>query len=148
MTHYIIVNSSYSYYLNCTHPCSFRFALVFNLLKPFTGGYGKVTPMDIKDSNTFLDELSALRPAFKFDAAAGIFIFYIINVLFPLLMSFWLRRLDCGAGIGRVTKLLLLKRFSHVDMVEQSPRLLNAAPAYIGRDSARASPVLVGLQAS
>jgi 2-polyprenyl-3-methyl-5-hydroxy-6-metoxy-1,4-benzoquinol methylase len=31
-------------------------------------------------------------------------------------------------------------------MVEQSPRLLNAAPAYIGPDCARAKPLLIGLQ--
>ena len=54
--------------------------------------------------------------------------------------------IDCGAGIGRVTKLLLLKRFARVDMVEQSPRLLNAAPAYIGPDCERAKPLLIGLQ--
>jgi hypothetical protein len=45
-----------------------------------------------------------------------------------------------------VTKLLLLKRFANVDMVEQSPRLLNAAHGYIGPDAARATPLLIGLQ--
>ena len=38
---------------------------------------------------------------------------------------------DCGAGIGRVTRHLLLPRSVHVDLIEQSPRLLNAAPQYI-----------------
>jgi len=38
---------------------------------------------------------------------------------------------DCGAGIGRVTRHLLLPRSAHVDLVEQSPRLLNAAPQYM-----------------
>ena len=36
------------------------------------GGYGKVTPSDIKDSNIFLNELSRIRPELKFDNAAGI----------------------------------------------------------------------------
>ena len=43
------------------------------------GGYGKVTPMDIRDSNSFLDELKALRPEMSFDRAA-----------------------DGGAGVGRM----------------------------------------------
>ena len=51
------------------------------------GGNGKVTPEDIRDSNIFLDELSKLLPDLKFERAA-----------------------DGGAGIGRVTKLLLLPR--------------------------------------
>ena len=38
---------------------------------------------------------------------------------------------DCGAGIGRVTKHLLLPMFERVDLLEQSPRLLAAAPAYL-----------------
>ena len=53
---------------------------------------------------------------------------------------------DCGAGIGRVTKHLLLERFESVDVVEQSPRLLQAAPKYIGRDRDRAQYLCVGLQ--
>ncbi len=39
---------------------------------------------------------------------------------------------DCGAGIGRVSKHLLLPLFERVDLLEQSPRLLAAAPAYLG----------------
>ena len=88
-----------------------------------TGGYGKVTPEDIRDSNMFLDELSKLRPEMKFEKAA-----------------------DGGAGIGRVTKLLLLPRFAQVDMVESSPRLLNASPGYIGEDASRTKLVMTGLQ--
>ena len=87
------------------------------------GGYGKVTPEDIRDSNIFLDELSKLLPDLKFDRAA-----------------------DGGAGIGRVTKLLLLPRFATVDLIESSPRLLNAAPEYIGEDASRANLVMMGLQ--
>ena len=87
------------------------------------GGYGKLTPMDVKGSNQFLDELVALRPELCFDVAA-----------------------DCGAGIGRVSKNLLLHRFARVDLIEQSPRLTKAAPAYIGPDSSRAACICQGLQ--
>jgi len=72
------------------------------------GGYGSVTPMDTRDSNWFLDKLLAQRPGFKLDRVA-----------------------DGGAGIGRVARNLLLPRCKVVDLVEQSPRLLNAAPAYL-----------------
>ncbi|KAL7054751.1 hypothetical protein AAHC03_025746 [Spirometra sp. Aus1] len=42
------------------------------------------------------------------------------------------RALDCGAGIGRVTKKLLLPRFRSVDMVEVTPKFLEQAEAFIG----------------
>lgn len=47
------------------------------------------------------------------------------------------RAIDCGAGIGRVTKNVLLISFDAVDMAELSERSLAAAPAYIGRDYSR-----------
>ena len=59
-------------------------------------GYGLLTPLDVRDSNIFLDQLQQSFPALQFDHVA-----------------------DCGAGIGRVTKHLLLPRFRHVDLVEQ-----------------------------
>jgi len=86
------------------------------------GGYGVLTPMDVRDSNAFLDRISAIRPALKFDRVA-----------------------DCGAGIGRVTKHLLLPRFGVVDLVEQSPRLINSAPAYCG-EADRLNLITIGLQ--
>lgn len=38
---------------------------------------------------------------------------------------------DCGAGIGRVTKNLLLPLFDTVDMVEQNPDFLQKAKDYL-----------------
>ncbi|KAF9318152.1 hypothetical protein BG000_003608 [Podila horticola] len=35
--------------------------------------------------------------------------------------------LDCGAGIGRVTKQVLIKAFDHVDLVEGCPSFVNQA---------------------
>ena len=40
--------------------------------------------------------------------------------------------LDCGAGIGRVSKLLLTQHFEKVDMVELSQEFLAKAPEYLG----------------
>jgi protein N-terminal methyltransferase len=87
------------------------------------GGYGRITPEDVKGSNLFLDKLAALRPSLSFDRAG-----------------------DCGAGIGRVTKHLLLHRFNHVDIIEQSPRLTAAAPEYIGEMSSRSTCIVQKLQ--
>jgi len=88
------------------------------------GGYGKLTPMDTRDSNKFLSAVKAKRPELQFDVAA-----------------------DCGAGIGRVAKNLLIPRFNMVHLVEQSPRLLAAAPKYIGPASnGKIECIVVGLQ--
>ena len=88
------------------------------------GGYGSLTEMDTRDSNVFLDTLQAKRPTLQFDRVA-----------------------DCGAGIGRVTKNLLLSRFDKVDLVEQSPRLMAAAPGYLGQESeGRIKCIVQGLQ--
>jgi hypothetical protein len=53
---------------------------------------------------------------------------------------------DCGAGIGRVSKHLLLPRCEAVHLVEQSPRLLGASAEYIGPDAARTTRINIGLQ--
>lgn len=41
------------------------------------------------------------------------------------------RALDCGAGIGRVTKHVLLKWFEKIDLVEPSPVQIEKAKTYI-----------------
>ena len=49
--------------------------------------------------------------------------------------NFLLQRcLDCGAGIGRVTKNLLLPLFDIVDMVEQNADFLERAKDYLVSD--------------
>lgn len=63
-------------------------------------GYGVLTPLDVRDSNQFIDELVAEYPSLQLNHVA-----------------------DCGAGIGRVTKHLLLPRFAQVDLVEQVLRV-------------------------
>lgn len=44
---------------------------------------------------------------------------------------------ECGAGIGRVTKGLLLDFCDRSDLVESSERLLFASPEYVGNNSYR-----------
>mmetsp|Transcript_23547 Transcript_23547/g.41739 ORF Transcript_23547/g.41739 Transcript_23547/m.41739 type:complete len:246 (-) Transcript_23547:1693-2430(-) len=55
------------------------------------------------------------------------------------------RAVDCGAGMGRVTKALLIPLFERVDLVEQSEALLAAAPTYIN-DAKADNFMAIGLQ--
>lgn len=43
------------------------------------------------------------------------------------------KALDCGAGIGRVSKRLLLPLFSEVDLLEQNPAFLEKARTFLVR---------------
>ena len=88
------------------------------------GGYDSLSPGDLSASLRFLAQIRSLKPALQLNHAA-----------------------DCGAGIGRISKGLLLPLFDTVDLIEQSPRLLAAAPKYIGkqlRDGANC--ICLGLQ--
>jgi protein N-terminal methyltransferase len=83
-----------------------------------------LTEVDVRGSNAFLDNLyQHRRPQLGCVTSA-----------------------DCGAGIGRVAKYLLLPRFDHVDLIEQSPRLLESSREYIGPDSVRTTCLTLGLQ--
>ncbi|CAH0691802.1 unnamed protein product [Spodoptera exigua] len=75
------------------------------------GGFGHISETDINGSKAFLDDILAFEnpPATKL-------------------------ALDCGAGIGRVTKYVLLPRFEKVDLVEQDEKFLKTAKEFIGYD--------------
>lgn len=45
--------------------------------------------------------------------------------------------LDCGAGIGRITKRLLLPLFNTVDLVDVTQEFLDKAKAYLGEEGER-----------
>ncbi|TKV91024.1 hypothetical protein SEVIR_9G067500v4 [Setaria viridis] len=70
------------------------------------GGYGCVNDADVKGSDAFLRPLLAER----FGTAKR-----------------HLVALDCGSGIGRVTKNFLLRHFNEVDLVEPVSHFLEAA---------------------
>ena len=42
------------------------------------------------------------------------------------------KALDCGAGIGRVSKLVLLPLFNQVDLIDQTKHFIDNAPNFIG----------------
>lgn len=73
------------------------------------GGYEKISPIDIEASNKFLKDLKKKK---FWSSGSG-------------------RALDCGAGIGRVAKHLLLPVFDNVDLVEQNPEFLTQAKTYL-----------------
>lgn len=55
--------------------------------------------------------------------------------------------LDCGAGIGRITKRLLLPLFNTVDLVDVTQEFLDKAKTYLGEESKRVGNYLcTGLQ--
>lgn len=68
------------------------------------GGYGFISQTDIRDSKLLLKHI------FKGKSPPGT-----------------QRALDCGAGIGRITKYLLTDYFECVDLVEQNPAFLEQA---------------------
>ncbi|XP_063424484.1 N-terminal Xaa-Pro-Lys N-methyltransferase 1-A-like [Mytilus trossulus] len=76
------------------------------------GGFAKISPTDINGSREFI------RPFITMGGGE----------------TETTRALDCGAGIGRITKRLLLPIFKEVDMVELSQNFLDQAPAFIGEE--------------
>mmetsp|Transcript_24964 Transcript_24964/g.78167 ORF Transcript_24964/g.78167 Transcript_24964/m.78167 type:complete len:316 (-) Transcript_24964:1430-2377(-) len=87
------------------------------------GGYGHVSGVDLGSSRMFLRDLRTALPHLgRADAV------------------------ECGAGIGRVVKGLLLDHFEKVELVEQSPRLLEAAPGYLGPWARRCTFTCLGMQ--
>ena len=89
------------------------------------GGFGVLTDPDVLGSQSFIGKIRERRP--NWDRGAVV---------------------DCGAGIGRVTKYLLLPMFESVILLEQSAPLIAAAPAYLGPEgAARTTFVCRGMQA-
>jgi hypothetical protein len=67
------------------------------------GGFGHVSPVDVQGSKAFLQKI----PGVRFD-----------------------RAIDCGAGIGRISRALLCPLFKEVDLVEQNPVYVQKAREY------------------
>ncbi|KAG5517147.1 hypothetical protein RHGRI_037787 [Rhododendron griersonianum] len=80
------------------------------------GGYGHVNEPDIKSSEAFLNTLFVDR----FPSGEG---------------NRHLVALDCGAGIGRVTKNLLIRYFNEVDLLEPVSHFLEAARENLSPDN-------------
>ncbi|KAM9840893.1 N-terminal Xaa-Pro-Lys N-methyltransferase 1 [Aulostomus maculatus] len=79
------------------------------------GGYGSISSIDISGSKAFLQKFLGEGEG-KTRAGCA---------------------LDCGAGIGRITKRLLLPLFSTVDLVDVTQEFLDKAKTYLGEDGKR-----------
>nr|BAN21159.1 methyltransferase-like protein [Riptortus pedestris] len=75
------------------------------------GGFGHISECDINGSELFLKSLFQL----KNPPGNG-------------------RALDCGAGIGRITKHLLIKHFQLVDLIDQNSDFVEKAKEYVSSD--------------
>jgi protein N-terminal methyltransferase len=83
-----------------------------NTLDGVLGGFASISNVDLFGSERFLKNVQKKRPKLDWSTGAGC---------------------ECGAGIGRVTKGLLLPLgVRRCDLVESSARLLSAAPDFIG----------------
>jgi protein N-terminal methyltransferase len=91
------------------------------------GGFASISNLDLEGSRIFLASIQRERPSLDWSKGAGC---------------------ECGAGIGRVSKGLLLPLgIQRCDLVESSARLLSEAPKYIGDPGAnRCRYYCTGLQ--
>jgi len=87
------------------------------------GGFAKISPTDIEGSNKLLKVLLKEENGPKAE-----------------------RALDCGAGIGRITKHLLTKYFKSVDLVEQDEHFLEKGREYLGDNPRVGTLFCAGLQ--
>lgn len=87
------------------------------------GGFGSISFTDIRGSDQFLKNVFKLKPA-----------------------PGRLHALDCGAGIGRVSKNLLMNWFERVDLVEQDPQFCATANSELSSTEKLGTIYNVGLQ--
>ncbi|VDK42451.1 unnamed protein product [Anisakis simplex] len=88
------------------------------------GGFAHLHLPDMSDSKKFISNLKAKN--------------YLMN---------YERAIDCGCGIGRITKHLLLPIFKTVDMVDVTENFIAESSKYIGADDKRVGQKFVcGLQ--
>ncbi|KAG0711196.1 N-terminal Xaa-Pro-Lys N-methyltransferase 1 [Chionoecetes opilio] len=110
------------------HPAFYSDATAYWSSVPATvngmlGGFAHISAPDVSGSERFLQSI------FKMQGAPG-----------------HARAVDCGAGIGRVTKLLLQKHFGKVDLVEQSQSFLDRAKESLQNSNKVGSYLCLGLQ--
>lgn len=88
------------------------------------GGFGFISSADIEGSELFLTTLLSSDNPPSTNTA-----------------------LDCGAGIGRITKQLLMPHFKTVDLVEPDEKFINSIKEYVGEHKNKLGSLYkVGLQ--
>eukprot|EP00984_Skeletonema_dohrnii_P033059 scaffold28506_cov78-Skeletonema_dohrnii-CCMP3373.AAC.1 len=98
------------------------------------GGFARISKCDLKGSAKFITHIkSNIRPSLKLTSDE--------NGDVPTCAC------ECGAGIGRVSKGLLLPLgISQCDLIEPSPRLISSAPEYLGSSASKCRFFCTGLQ--
>lgn len=94
-------------------------------LEGVLGGFEFISDDDVRGSSSFLEELFCCKESSPPER----------NIA-----------LDCGAGIGRVTKFLLTKYFDKVDLVEQNQQFLEKAHHFIDNPNKIGTMYASGLQ--
>ncbi|RWS00958.1 N-terminal Xaa-Pro-Lys N-methyltransferase 1-like protein [Dinothrombium tinctorium] len=90
------------------------------------GGFSSISAIDIQSSSRFLCQFFApIQCLEKGSRENDLHVAFRENKLC----------LDCGAGIGRVTKHLLLNFFEKVHLLEQNTAFLETAKTYIGQET-------------
>ncbi|XP_062563500.1 N-terminal Xaa-Pro-Lys N-methyltransferase 1-A [Armigeres subalbatus] len=87
------------------------------------GGFGSISFTDIRGSDQFLKNVFKLKPA-----------------------PGRVQALDCGAGIGRISKNLLMSWFERVDLVEQDPQFCETAQSELSSTGKLGTVYNIGLQ--
>lgn len=88
------------------------------------GGYEQISNTDIEGSKAFLHKVLTRQTSSGTKLA-----------------------LDCGAGIGRITKHVLIPCFEMVELVEQNEKFINTAIQWLGEDNNKLGAVYeIGLQ--
>jgi len=97
--------------LNQYHEADKYWSSVDATIDGMLGGFAAISPADLQDSKKLLQLI------YKREDCPG-----------------KARGLDCGAGIGRITRNLLKSRLEVVDLVEQNKNFIEAAVKYVGED--------------
>ncbi|KAI5644306.1 adoMet dependent proline di-methyltransferase domain-containing protein [Phthorimaea operculella] len=82
------------------------------------GGFGYISDTDLQGSRDFINDILASKNPPNTKLA-----------------------IDCGAGIGRITKNVLIKIFDKVDLVEQDEKFISAAVKAIGPNNEKLGTV-------
>ena len=91
------------------------------------GGFGNLSATDIASSAKFISTLTSVSSL----SGPSLVKTLCCHEQGPKALIRGGRALDCGAGIGRVSKKLLLPLFSEVDLLEQNPAFLEKAKTYL-----------------
>ncbi|OWK10079.1 NTMT1 [Cervus elaphus hippelaphus] len=101
------------------------------------GGYGHISSIDINSSRKFLQRFLRVGRSARIEAAVAPHSARVPASQEGPNKTGTSYALDCGAGIGRITKRLLLPLFGVVDMVDVTEDFLVKAKTYLGEEGKR-----------